>query len=141
MATDEWRVEVHLDDVEHGFPLSERLRAVDLDDEVTERLGERVIVTRDGPRLYVYAQSDEASREAERVVREALATDELTAEVRRRRWNPTDRFWQDADEPLPQAAAASEPVAGAGEEDGGVRHPLFVFIEGHEQRFMRDLGL
>ena len=140
MATDEWRVEVHLDDVEHGFPLSERLRATELDDEVTERLGERVIVTRDGPRLYVYTQSDEASREAERVVSEVLAADELTAEVRRRRWNPTDRFWQDADDPLP-GPAATEPAAGTAEDDEGVRHPLFVFIEGHEPRFMRDLGL
>jgi hypothetical protein len=139
MATDEWRVEVHLDDVEHGFPLSERLRAVDLDDEVAERLGERVIVTRDGPRLYVYTQTDEATREAERVVGEALAADDLTAEIRRRRWNPTDRFWQDADEPLTDPSSpGTEPHE---DEDDGVRHPLFVFVEGHEPRFMRDLGI
>lgn len=139
MAIDEWRVEVHLDDVEHGFPLGERLRAVDLDDEVAERLGGRVIVTRDGPRLYVYTQTDEATREAERVVREVVAEEELDADIRRRRWNPTDRFWQDADEPLTKPSSPGTKVHEDDEE--GVRHPLFVFIEGHEPRFMRDLGL
>ncbi|MGH2954991.1 MAG: hypothetical protein ACRDK9_13435 [Solirubrobacterales bacterium] len=140
MATDEWRVEVHLDDVEHGFPLSERLRATELDDEVVERLGERVIVTRDGPRLYVYTQTDEAAREAERVVSEVVAADELSAEIRRRRWNPTDRFWQDADQPLTSPTDPGTAVHEAG-EDEGVRHPLFTFIEDHEPRFMRDLGI
>lgn len=139
MAQDEWRVEVHLDDAEHGFPLSERLRAVDLDDEVVRRLGDRVVVTRDGPRLYVYTQSAEAAREAERVVSELVVDDRLTADIRRRRWNPRDRFWQDADAPLPDDAAAHGDAMPEGGEE--VQHPLFVFVEGHEPRFMRDLGL
>jgi hypothetical protein len=140
MAQDEWRVEVHLDDVEHGFPLSERLRAMDLDDEVAERLGGRVIVTRDGPRLYVYAQSADAASEAERVVSQVVAADRLTAEIRRRRWNPVDHFWQDADAPFPDEAATVAEVAEQ-EADDDIRHPLFTYIEGHEPRFMRDLGL
>ena len=53
----EWRVEVNLDEESHGFSLGERLRAHDLDDEARKRLGGGVIVTRDGPRLYVYAKS------------------------------------------------------------------------------------
>lgn len=139
MAQDEWRVEVHLDDPEHGFPLSERLRAVDLDGDVVARLGDRVIVSRDGPRLYVYTQSDAAAREAEQVVAEVVEADRLTAEIRRRRWNPVDSFWQDADVPLPEGAESTPEAVADPDED--VRHPLFVYIEGHEPRFMRDLGL
>ena len=141
MAQDEWRVEVHLGEGEHGFPLNERLRALDLDDEVEERLGDRVIVTRDGPRLYVYAQSEQAVREAERVVREVLEADQLAADIRRRRWNAADNFWQDADQPLPEQAEASPPGEARRAADQGVKHPLFVYIEGHEPEFMRDLGL
>jgi hypothetical protein len=141
MANDEWRVEIQLDDPEHGFPVSERLRALDLDDEVEQRLGDRVIVTRDGPRLFVYAQSDEAAREAERIVRQVLATDELTADVRVRRWNPVDRFWQDPDEPLTTEPETSPPDLDEEVAEEGVPHPLFTFIEGHEPRFMRDLGV
>jgi hypothetical protein len=141
MANDEWRVEVQLDDPEHGFPLSERLRALDLDDEVEERLGDRVIVTRDGPRLFVYTQSDESAREAERIVSEVLAADELTADVRVRRWNPVDRFWQDPDEPLTTEPETSPPDLEEEVEEEGVPHPLFTYIERHEPKFMRDLGV
>lgn len=141
MATDEWRVEVQLDDPEHGFPFSERLRALDFDDDVEARLGDRVIVSRDGPRLYVYTSTDGAAREAERVVNEVLAADERTADVRRRRWNAADNFWQDADEPLPAGAEATPPDEERRREAEGVRHPLFVFIEDHEPEFMRDLGV
>jgi hypothetical protein len=141
MANDEWRVEVQLDDPEHGFPLSERLRALDLDDEVEERLGDRVIVTRDGPRLFVYTQSDESAREAERIVSDVLAADELTADVRVRRWNPVDRFWQDPDEPLTTEPETSPPDLEEEVEEEGVPHPLFTYIERHEPKFMRDLGV
>ena len=140
MARDEFRVEVDLNDPDHGFPLGERLRALDLDDEVQERLGENVIVTRDGAKLYVYTASGEAAREAERVVNEVLSEDELTAEVRRRRWNPINRFWQDADEPLPEGEEATIDYEVRAEEEG-VPHPLFVFVERYEPEFMRDLGI
>ena len=141
MANDEWRVEVQLDDAEHGFPLSERLRALDLDDEVQERLGDRVIVTRDGPRLFVYTQSAAAASEAERIVTEVAAEDDLTLEARVRRWNPVDRFWQDPDEPLTSEPETAPPDLAEEAEEEGVSHPLFTFVEGHRPRFMRDLGL
>jgi hypothetical protein len=141
MANDEWRVEIQLDDPEHGFPLSERLRALDIDDEVAERLGDRVIVTRDGPRLFVYAQTDQAAREAEGIVRQVLATDELTADVRVRRWNPVDRFWQDPDEPLTREPETSPPDLDEEVSEEGIPHPLFTYIEDHEPQFMRDLGV
>jgi hypothetical protein len=138
MADDEWRVEIQLDDEQHGLSVGERLRSLDLDDEVAERLGDRVIVTRDGSRLYVYTQSDGAAREAERVVREVLTADDLTADVRVRRWNPVDRFWQDPNEPLTTAPETNPPDVSDGPP---VQHPLFVYIEGHEPEFLRDLGV
>jgi hypothetical protein len=93
LPDDEWRLEVELDDERHGFPLSEHLRAHDLDDEARERLGGRVIVTRDGSRLYLYTTSAGAAREAERVVRELLDADGLTADTRLTRWNEAEDAW------------------------------------------------
>jgi hypothetical protein len=140
MADDEFRVEVDLDDEAHGHPFSERLSSLDLDDDVADRLGDRVIVTRDGARMFVYTPTRESAAEAERVVTETLTEDGLSAEVRITRWNPADRVWQDADAPL--TATSSEPhddAAKAAEE--GVPTPLFVYVEGHEPRFLRDLGV
>ena len=94
MNGDEWRVEIDLHDEGHGYSLGERLRAHDLDDEARERLGRRVIVTRDGPRLFLYAASEEAAREAERVARELLEADRLTGSVRITYWDPAAEVWR-----------------------------------------------
>ena len=83
MTEDEWRVEIDLDDEEHGYGLGERLRARDLDDEARKRLGGRVMVTRDGPRVFLYAGSEHETREAERVARGLVSEEGLTAEVPR----------------------------------------------------------
>lgn len=102
MSDEEWRVEVDLDDEQHGFGLGERLRSHDLDDEARKRLGRRVAVTRDGARLFLYAASEDQAREAERVVRELLEADGLTAEIRITRWHPVEAAWKDASFPLPR---------------------------------------
>jgi hypothetical protein len=103
VAEDEWRVEVDLDDEEHGYGLAERLRAHNLDDEARERLGRRVAVTRDGSRMFLYTASEENAREAERVVRELLAADGLSARVAVTRWHPVEEAWKDASFPLPRS--------------------------------------
>ena len=138
MAADEFRVEVNLDDEAHGHPFSERLSALDLDDEVAEKLGDRVIVTRDGAKMFVYTQSREAVEEAERVVNETLLEDGLVAEVRRTRWNPGAGDWTDADAPVDERGG---PDYAAEAEEEGVKSPLFTYVEEHEPRFLRDLGL
>jgi hypothetical protein len=138
MAADEYRVEVNLDDEAHGHPFSERLAALDLDDEVSERLGDRVVVTRDGPRLFVYTTTREACAEAERVVNETLLEDGLTADVSPTRWNAAAGEWQHADEPVDETGPGPDYAEEAEEE--GVPTPLFVYVEGHQPRFLRDLS-
>lgn len=140
MASDEYRLEVDIHESVHGR-LSERLRTLDLDDEVAQRLGDRVIVTRDGEHLYVYTQTAEAAAEAERVVGEILGEEGIEAEIRRRRWNPEERFWQDAAEPLAHADESTPPDPAETATNKDLPHPLFVFIEGHEPDFLRDLGV
>jgi len=107
-VNDEFRVEVELDDDEHGYSLGERMRALDLDDEVRERLGGRVLVTRDGSRLFLYAANEAQAREAAEVVRSLVDADELTAEVRVSRWHPVEEAWKDASIPLPRTPEEEE---------------------------------
>jgi len=102
---DEWRVEIDLDDEAHGFGIGERLRAHSLDDEARKRLGGRVVVTRDGPRVFLYAGSEAEAREAEAVARELVANDDLSAEISVTRWHPAAEEWQDASLPLPSREA------------------------------------
>ncbi len=115
---DEFRVEVELDDDEHGYSIGERLRALDLDDDARDRLGSSVLVTRDGSRLFLYAATEPQAREAERVVRELVDDDELTADVVVTRWHPVEEAWKDAALPLPATPEEeqAEEAARAGAE-------------------------
>ena len=126
----EWRVEVDLDDEQHGYSLGERLRAHDLDDEASERLGGGAIVTRDGPRLYVYTKSEAAAREAERVLRELVEADRLTADIRVTVWDEERDAWLDAE----GGAVVEDPRAG---EEGP---EYFVLVESEDQAALEALA-
>lgn len=93
--SDEWRVEVALGDEQHHLTLGERLRSLDLDDEARKRLGDRVIATRDGDHLFLYAGTEEAAREAERVARELVASEGVSGEFRVTRWDEAKEEWTD----------------------------------------------
>ena len=103
MQEDEWRVEIDLDDEAHGFGLGERLRAHDLDDQARKRLGHRIVVTRDGPRVFLYAGDEAGAHEAELVARELVAADDLSADIAVTRWHALEEEWKDASIPLPRS--------------------------------------
>jgi len=107
-VAEDFRVEVELDDEAHGYPLRERLRALNLDDEARDRLGKSVVVTRDGSRLFAYTATDDQAAEAERVIAQLLSDEDLTAEVRVTRWHPVAEEWRDASLPLPSTAAEEQ---------------------------------
>lgn len=102
MQEDEWRVEIDLDDEARGFGLGERFRSHDLDDEARKRLGHRIVVTRDGPRIFLYAGDEAGANQAEAVARKLVATDDLSAEISVTRWHPLEEEWLDASIPLPR---------------------------------------
>jgi hypothetical protein len=133
---DEWRVEIDLDDEPEGMSLAERIRSLDLDDEVRERLVGRVAVTRDGPHFFLYTETEESARAAEQVVRDLLAEHGLTGNVTVTRWHPVEEAWEDAAVPLPRTeseieaeearleAAEEAEAAAEGEYDWNVRATL-----------------
>jgi hypothetical protein len=126
----EWRVEVDLDDEQHGYSLGERLRSHDLDDEARERLGGGVIVTRDGPRLYVYTKALPAAREAERVLRELVEADRLSADIRVTVWDEGRDAWLDAQD----GEVVEDPRA---DEEGP---EYFVMVESDDQEALEALA-
>lgn len=141
----EWRVEVALEEDEHGQSLGERLHALDLDDEARERLGGSVIVTRDGPHIFLYAWHEESAREAERVLRELMEEMGLAGEVELKRWHPVAEEWRPAAEPLPEddAALAAEEASRErmGEREGEAGdYPWEVVIDLPDLRSTRDLA-
>lgn len=137
---DGFRVEVDLDDEEHGYSFRERLRALDLDDRARERLGKGVMVTRDGARLFLYASSEERAREAEGIVRALVDDERLTAELRVTRWHPVEEAWKEASIPLPatpgeeaaEYAAREEAETAEAELEGGYDWSVVVHVPGRD---------
>jgi hypothetical protein len=135
--SDEWRVEIELSEEGHGLTLGERLRSSDLDDAAKERLGGRVIVTREGSRMFIYTGSEGAAREAERVVADLTAAEGFEARTQVTHWDPGDHEWED----ILGHAVEHERSAGPGDDPDVLPHPAFVFLGAHKPEFLRDLGL
>ena len=126
----EWRVEINLDDEAHGYSLGERLRSHDLDDHARERLGGGAIVTREGPRLHVYTKSLAAAREAERVLRELIEADRLSADISVTVWDEERDAWLDAE--------GGEVVEDARAGEEGPEY--FVLVESEDQEALEALA-
>ena len=103
MADDDWRVTVTLHDEAHVGRALQSLREHEVEDDVRRRLGRRVAVSADGPRVFLYAGTEDAAREADRVVRQVLAERGLSADFALDRWHPAEEEWRDAEVPLPQS--------------------------------------
>lgn len=75
-----------------------------MEQDVRQRLGHRVAVSADGPHVFLYAGTEDAAREAERVVRQVLEQHQQAAEFAVDRWHPIEQEWEDASVPLPETA-------------------------------------
>jgi hypothetical protein len=117
-SRDEWRVEVALDRDQHADTLSGALHDLQLDNEARKLLGGSVIVTRDGPFVFIYAWHEQSAEEAERVVKDIMDRENLIGQVRLMRWHPVAEEWKDAAEPLPEDEAALAQEMREAEEEG-----------------------
>lgn len=101
MAED-WRITIDFDDEGDGTQLVEWLSARRFESEERDRLGGRVAVSRDGPRVYLYADTEELARDADGIVRSLLSSEGRQALIALERWHPVEQDWKDALLPLPQ---------------------------------------
>src|SRR5215210_3450783 len=103
VVSDDFRVIVDLEDEGPVADFVDRVRAVDVEAGVIERLGDRVVVSHDADKIFFYADTEPAAREVEQLVRPLLAEHGLPdAAVAVTRWHPVEEEWRPAEEPLPE---------------------------------------
>lgn len=107
-VADDWRVTVDFDDEADGTDLVEWLQAARFEAAERGRFGERVIVSREGARVYLYADAEERAREAQIRVEERLSEAGRAERISLARWHPVAQEWEDASVPLPQTEAEVE---------------------------------
>jgi hypothetical protein len=101
-VADDWRITVDFDDEGDGTQLVEWLAARRFESEERESLGGRVAVSRDGPRVFLYADTEVLARDADGIVRALLSSEGSEARIALERWHPVEQDWKDANVPLPQ---------------------------------------
>jgi hypothetical protein len=98
---DDFRLTVDFDDERDGAQLLERLDARRFAAEERRRLGDRVIVSRDAGRVFLYTGTEAEARSVEDLVRADLEREGKAASLVLERWHPVEQAWADASVPLP----------------------------------------
>jgi hypothetical protein len=98
---DDWRLTVDFDDEGDGTQLAEWLAAVQLEGEERSQLGAGVVVSRDGPRVFLYADTEERARAVLETVTARLRSEVRRARIALERWHSVALEWEDASVPLP----------------------------------------
>lgn len=107
MAED-WRVTATLHDAAQAQRAILSLRDHELQNDVHRRLGQGVAVSADSSRVFLYTDTGDAAREAERVVREMLAKQQMPADLTLDRWDALKQEWVDPGTPVPDTAEVQQ---------------------------------
>lgn len=103
---DDWRLQIDFRDDGILDSLHDRLDAEELELDLSRAFHDKVIVSRNGTTVFLYAgdrkQSELARGEVERFARE----NDEEIEIDFSRWHPLSQEWEPADKPLPEDAAA-----------------------------------
>ena len=106
---DDYRIVVEFEDEGHGLQLGRRLSERQFEKAVREQLGDAVLVTRDGPHVFLYTGTREQATTAAKAVQEGLDEDQLRATVSPvLRWHPEEERWEDALKPMPLTSEEAE---------------------------------
>jgi hypothetical protein len=127
---DDWRLQVDLREEGHANALTERLEAQQLEHDLSTEFHDRVIVSRDGARVFLYAGTRQQAEKAREAIEADAHLHGWQLEVDFRHWHPIAEEWEDPDKPLPGDDAARlaerrELMAREREETARTGHPEF----------------
>jgi hypothetical protein len=98
---DEWRLQVDPQNPSHAQALTERLEARELEHDLSNAFHDRVIVSRDDTRLFLYAGSREQIESARELLLSLARQHGWEISLELKRWHPTAEEWEEPDKALP----------------------------------------
>jgi hypothetical protein len=102
---DDWRVQIDLEESVTEELLG-HIEAREMEDDVGTAFHDRVIVSRDDDRLFLYAGTREQAEQAREFILREAQKDEVEVRTELRHWHPVAEEWEDPDKPLPDDDAA-----------------------------------
>jgi hypothetical protein len=103
---DEWRLQIDVEDEGNAGSLAEKLDAAELEHELSEAFHDKLIVSGDGPTVFVYAGAREQAEQARSLIAKLAETHGWTVAAELTHWHPEAEEWEDPDLPLPAGDAA-----------------------------------
>jgi len=101
--SDDWRVTVSVSGP--GQP-SYSLRQAE--EDIRRQVGRGIAVGAGDAQIFMYAGTETAARDAERIARDVLTGQGIAAESAVHRWHPIEERWETPDVPIPQTSAERE---------------------------------
>ncbi|HYJ22921.1 MAG TPA: hypothetical protein VEW07_12975 [Solirubrobacterales bacterium] len=103
---DEWRLQIDVQGERDAGSLTERLNAAELEHELSEAFHDRLIVSGDGPRVFVYAGTRAQAEQARDLIAKLAAAHSWDVAIELTHWHPEAEKWEDPDLPLPASDSA-----------------------------------
>jgi hypothetical protein len=138
---DDWRLQIDFQDDGPVDALVDRFDAHELEHDLSQAFHDRVIVTRSGTTVFLYAGDREQAERARALVTAFAKREQEELSIDFRRWHPLAQEWKPADEPLPEddAARAAEHQARIArereevEEQGYPEYEVRIDLSSHEE--------
>jgi hypothetical protein len=103
---DDWRLQIDPKEEAHTAQLIDRLDAHELQHDLSDAFHDRVIVTRDGPHVFLYAGTREQAESAGELIDSLARQHGWTLTTELKHWHPGAEDWEDPDKPLPDSDLA-----------------------------------
>ncbi len=128
--SDDWRLQIDLHEEGHARALTESFDAEQLEHDLSDAFHDRVVVSRDEGRVFLYAGTRDQAERARDVIEGETQKHEWEIDADLRHWHPSAEEWEDPDKPLPpdDAARLAEHealIAREREETAKTGHPEF----------------
>ncbi len=103
--SNDWRVTISLADPSLLERAQQSFSGHEVDQDVRRQLGRSIAVGAGDSQIFLYAGTELAARDAERVAREVLARQGIRAEFTLHRWHPIEEEWETPDVAMPRTDA------------------------------------
>lgn len=102
---DDWRLQIDLRESGHVHQFRQLLESAELDHNLSTEYADRLIVSHEGERIFIYAGTREQAEGARDVVEGLDAEHGWKAAIELRHWHHDTEDWEDPDAPLPRNEA------------------------------------
>ena len=103
--SDDWRVTISLSDQAQTGQAQRSFSLRQVEEDIRRQVGRSIAVGADDRQIFLYAGTETAARDAERIARDVLARHGIAAESALHRWHPMEEQWENPDVAMPQTEA------------------------------------